>query len=132
MASKATKWTGPVGNARVYVYDAETGECLRRDLAWMGNGEAPIRDGVRYMDARTAVSVVDLVSRKLETITGADWPDRPVAVKFWTPDGSEWWALVEVGSDGWQGNRADGPSVTRAELGTARRMRAVTRRNSNV
>jgi hypothetical protein len=95
-----------LGTARVYLYDIDTREEITPfPIAFTGNSEAPIRDGVRYRDARLAVQGVDMRTRKRIEIVAA--PGRRVAAKLWYASDRFEWVLLVSCSDGWQGNEAD-------------------------
>jgi hypothetical protein len=114
----ASKWSRSqsFGSARVYFYDVDTGEALGV-AAFMGNAEAGIWKGARYMDTRLGFSVVDLRTLAYGDVTAASFPGRRVAVKVWMPNyNSEWFALVDC-AKGWQGNDADTGNIGTREIG---------------
>ena len=129
--STGKKIRSAVGTAKVYVYDYDTGQEIVGGLGYVGNSEAGIWRGARYMDTRLGINAVDFSTRDELYVVASDFPGRRVAVKIWIPlaDGpsTEWYALVDR-ARGWQGNEADNGKLLRKKIGVEEHLKKLLRR----
>lgn len=138
MKSDAIKWTGSIGRARTYFFDADTGEELLSG-ADMGAFCAGIYNGRRYFGTHLGFMIVDS-AMMYRQITAANFPGHRVIVKQWEPGaggkGHSTWSLLVDRAKGWAGNEvshkiaSESPTgaVPRVEYDVMRHVRAMPRK----